>query len=140
MADIPGIIGGASEGRGLGFEFLRHIERTSNLLFMLDIANYRTLEEQFDTLQHELKNYSDILSTRSYAIALTRIDALTPEECLEKSEAFIKHLGLEVKERNNYPFAESNEASMPRFVIPISSVARENTKELVHLLYGQITQ
>ena len=59
MADIPGIIDGASEGRGLGLEFLKHIERTKFLLFMIDIANYRDLEEQYKTLAHEVKNFSE---------------------------------------------------------------------------------
>ena len=89
MADIPGFIGGASEGKGLGSQFLQHIERTKTLLFMIDLASYHEMEYQYDTLRVELENYSKVLSTRSYAIALTRSDAMSPEEAEEKSLAFI---------------------------------------------------
>ena len=72
IADIPGIIGGASEGKGLGLEFLRHIERTRFLLFVLDLANYRTLEEQFRILREELENFSEELSHRPFGIMFSK--------------------------------------------------------------------
>lgn len=55
MADIPGIIDGASEGKGLGLKFLKHVQRTQILLYMIDSANYRTLSEQYNALKYELK-------------------------------------------------------------------------------------
>jgi len=94
MADIPGIIGGASDGKGLGLEFLKHIERTKFLLFMLDVANYRTLEEQYDTLKKELGNFSELMKTRDFAIALTRMDSVMEDEAKEKISNFISHIGL----------------------------------------------
>jgi GTPase len=70
MADIPGIIGGASEGKGLGLKFLRHIERTKTLLFMIDLASYHELEYQYETLKQELEKFSPLLAERNFAIAL----------------------------------------------------------------------
>jgi len=59
MADIPGIIGGAHEGKGLGIEFLRHIERTKILLYMIDLASYRDLKEQIEVLKEEISSFSE---------------------------------------------------------------------------------
>ena len=130
MADIPGIIEGASEGRGLGVQFLKHVERTKILLFMLDLANYRSLEEQFDALRAETAKFSEGLAKRDYAIALTRADAA--ENLQEKFDAFLTHLGLagtpsEMKFKQDiYEF----DASKPFFVIPISSATGQNINEL----------
>ena len=148
MADIPGIIGGASDGKGLGLEFLRHIERTQTLLFMIDIANYRDMMEQFETLKVELEKYSAKLHTRSFAIALTRSDALLQEEAAEKTETFIKELGLEVGDKSKFgfedgfPFYEQDDkegtvpydASKPLFIAPISSVMHTNIDGLRYAL------
>lgn len=80
LADIPGLIEGAHEGRGLGLEFLRHIERTRLILFVLDIADGP--EEKFSVLRRELKLYSEALAERPYAVCFNKID-LMPE--LDKS-------------------------------------------------------
>ena len=153
MADIPGIIEGASEGRGLGTQFLQHIERTKTLLFMIDLASYHEMEYQYDTLRVELENFSKVLSTRSYAIALTRSDAMSPEEAEAKSLAFIKMLGLEAKETNRYRFdndlpyyeqmpdaAGIYDRSLPFVVAPISSVTHKNTKALSQALFDLVSQ
>ena len=136
MADIPGIIGGASEGRGLGHDFLRHIERTKHLLFMLDIANYRTLEEQYEILQVELKNYSEVLADKRYGVAITRMDACEEEEKVEKLSTFLKHVDITANVRDDLPYYLADkenygvEIEGPSFVIPISSVSRFNIKTL----------
>ena len=154
MADIPGIIGGASDGKGLGLEFLRHIERTKTLLFMIDIANYREMMDQFVTLQEELQKYSEKLHGRSFAISLTRSDALLQEETAEKTEAFIKELGLEVGGKSkfgfddSFPFYEQDDAegtlpydaSKPLFVAPISSVMHTNIDGLRYALNDLVTK
>ena len=130
MADIPGIIEGASEGRGLGVQFLKHVERTKILLFMLDLANYRSLEEQFDALRAETAKFSEGLAQRDYAIALTRADAA--ENLQEKFDALLSHLGLagtaaEMKFKQDiYEF----DAAKPFFVMPISSATGQNINEL----------
>lgn len=82
IADIPGIIEGASNAKGLGLEFLRHIERTSLLLFMLDASGIdgRNPTDDFATLQNELKSYSEELLDRPYLIVLNKIDDDASEE------------------------------------------------------------
>ena len=139
MADIPGIIEGASDGRGLGLEFLRHIERTEFLLFMIDIANYRTLETQLEILKEELTNYSQMLSTKRYGIALTKVDALSDEEAKEKIVEFFNYLGIKNYEESDHPYYIAEEdAESPVFVLPISAVSYLNTKKLIHTLYSLV--
>ncbi|KIM03877.1 MAG: GTPase CgtA [Sulfurovum sp. AS07-7] len=146
MADIPGIIEGASDGRGLGIEFLRHIERTSILLFMIDVSNYREMEYQFSSLFEELKKYSQVLSKRDYAIAITKIDALSVEECNEKIKEFMVAIGLEPNDNLKSENIDSNyinygakyefgkKPTSPLFVLPISSVSHINIKAIKYIL------
>lgn len=149
MADIPGIIGGASDGKGLGLQFLRHIERTKTLLFMIDLASYHEMLDQYNTLKEELKNFSEPLSTRKYAIALTRLDALSEEDVKEKATAFIEGIGLKPSYHTEYnfdtslPFFEQTDAdgtivvddSVPYLIAPISSVIHKNIEALKYGLY-----
>ena len=144
MADIPGIIGGASEGKGLGLKFLKHIERTKSLLFMIDIAGFRDPLSQFKTLKKELRKFSSALSERDYAVALTKIDALDDLEARERIEKFLNDLSLEPSKEPKYgietslPFylrnPESYDKSGPSFVIPISAVSGFNLEPLVFAL------
>ncbi len=152
MADIPGIIDGASDGRGLGLEFLKHIERTKTLLFMIDVANYRTMLEQYNVLKEEVKKFSTELSGRNFAIALTKIDAYYGEDLEGDIKAFIKDIGLEISESNEYGFDTNlpyfvqdltfNEfdRNKPFFVLPISSVTHLNTNSIRFALYNLIGQ
>ncbi|AQW80760.1 GTPase ObgE [Campylobacter pinnipediorum] len=137
MADIPGIIEGASDGRGLGIQFLKHIERTKILLYMIDLANYRSLKEQFETLKEEVLKFSNELSQRSYAIALTRMDAC---EDITIISQFISDLGLgdgllEFKQ-DIYDY----DITKPFFILPISSASGEHINELKFNLLELIKQ
>ena len=91
IADIPGIIAGAHQNRGLGYEFLRHIERTKLLIFMLDASGIdgRTPLKDWKVLQNEIKEYNPELLERPYLVVLNKIDTdeSVPliEEFLEKS-------------------------------------------------------
>lgn len=76
IADIPGLIQGAHAGKGLGLEFLKHIERTKLLLFVLDITD--DPQQKFTILRHELSLYSEELAFRPFAVCLNKID-LMPE-------------------------------------------------------------
>jgi GTP-binding protein len=86
IADIPGIIEGASEGKGIGLRFLRHIERNSVLLYMIPVVSeegLRTTDEivrEWNILRHELEAYNDELLDKRYLVALTKCDLTTPEE------------------------------------------------------------
>ncbi len=149
MADIPGIIDGAAEGRGLGLQFLQHIERTKTLLFMIDLASYHEMMPQYETLREELTKYSETLSGRNYAIALTRSDALGAEEVQEKAAAFIEGIGLKPSAKSRFgfdaelPFFEQEDengttpydAAQPFFVAPISSVMQRNIEAIRFALF-----
>ncbi len=148
MADIPGIIEGASDGRGLGLEFLRHIERTKTLLLMIDAANYREMKYQYETLLVELQRYSKTLARRKHAIAITKIDSLGVEEVNTLTERFLADIGLEAnttlyrykakEEYLSYGFEKDYGVKLPEdqplFVLPISSVAHINTEPLRYAL------
>ncbi len=153
MADIPGIIGGASDGKGLGLQFLQHIERTSTLLFMIDLASYMQMDYQYTTLKQELESFSSSLSTRAYAIALTRLDAVAQDDLNIKIEEIFQLLGLEQSQHSQYgfssemPFFEQDltiddnayDKSKPFFIAPISSVTHANIEPLtfgLHKLIG----
>ncbi len=152
MADIPGIIDGASDGKGLGLEFLRHIERTKTLLFTIDIANYRTTTEQYEVLKEEVKKFSTELSGRNFAIALTKTDAYYGEDLEADIKEFIEAIGLEVSSENSYGFDKSLpyyvqdltyskfDENKPFFVLPISSVTHLNTESIRFALYELIGQ
>ena len=83
VADIPGIIEGAHEGKGLGLKFLRHIERTKLLLFLIDVTS-ENIENDYKVLLNELKRYSKPLAVRKKIIALSKSD-LVDESFLEKT-------------------------------------------------------
>ncbi|NLJ07911.1 MAG: GTPase ObgE [Sphingobacteriales bacterium] len=73
VADIPGIIEGASEGKGLGLRFLRHIERNSVLLFMISVEN-QDITSQFEILLNELEKYNPALLNKKRLLAITKCD------------------------------------------------------------------
>ena len=92
IADIPGIIEGASEGVGLGIQFLRHVERTRLLLHFLDVSGQegRNPVEDFNTINEELKKYSEKLSKRKQIIVANKIDAMQDENLLKEVEELAK--------------------------------------------------
>jgi GTPase len=79
MADIPGLIEGAGEGKGLGHQFLRHIERTRVLVFLIDCLDPEP-DRTLDTLRGELRCYATALVEKPFLVALSKIDLLAPEE------------------------------------------------------------
>lgn len=112
IADIPGLIEGASEGAGLGIEFLRHIERTRMLVHVIDVSGMEGRDPYDDYLKinEELKTYSEQLSTLKQIVALNKCDIYGAEE---KIKAFKEKIGDEV------------------IVVPITAVNGDNTKQLL---------
>ncbi len=85
IADIPGIIEGASDGLGLGLRFLKHISRTKSLLFLLDPINPEmTLIQQFESLMGELKKYDSSLLEKNLFVAINKIDVISEPDVLMK--------------------------------------------------------
>ncbi|MGM0518660.1 MAG: GTPase ObgE [Campylobacterota bacterium] len=147
MADIPGIIDGAAEGKGLGLEFLKHIERTKTLLFLIDAANYRTMTNQYSVLKEEVTKFSKELSKRNFAIAVSRTDAYYGENLEADILKFISDVNLEPSTSSEFGF--DNELpyyvqdltynrfdnSKPFFILPISSMTKNNLESLKYSLY-----
>lgn len=90
MADIPGIIEGASEGKGLGYRFLRHIERNSVLLFMVPADTSRSIAEEYEILLNELTAYNPELIDKPRILAVTKSDMLDAELEAEMADGLPK--------------------------------------------------
>lgn len=98
IADIPGIIEGASEGTGLGIQFLRHIERTRLLLHVIDVSGSegRNPVDDFKKINIELKKYSEKLSKRKQIIVANKIDVMQDEKLYQELEGIAKKNHLEI--------------------------------------------
>jgi len=96
VADIPGLIGGASKGAGLGLTFLRHVERTRLLIHLLDISEEpsRDAVKDFHALNHELKAYHRSLQEKTQLLALNKIDLPLVEERARDIENQFEEMGL----------------------------------------------
>ncbi|MAZ49971.1 MAG: GTPase ObgE [Halobacteriovoraceae bacterium] len=99
VADIPGLIEDAAEGKGLGIRFLKHIERTSALVHLVDcsmlIEPFEAVED-YATVRSELLKYKDAVSHKPEIVCLTKIDAMTEEEISKFKEAMEEHLDKNV--------------------------------------------
>ena len=98
MADIPGLIEGASEGVGLGLKFLRHVERTRLLIHVIDVAGTegRDPVQDFYKINAELSNYSEKLSNKLQVVAANKIDVMQDEENYRRLEKVAKQKGYEI--------------------------------------------
>jgi len=117
VADIPGLIEDASEGKGLGIKFLKHIERTKALVHLVDVSwcldEYEAFE-QYVVVRTELEKYSENLNNKREIVCLTKIDAMTDEE-IQKFQTFF-------------------EEQLDRKVLPISGVSGRNIDNLKALM------
>ena len=114
MADIPGIIEGASEGAGLGHDFLRHIDRCRLLIHVVDVSGSegRDPVADFDAINQELRQYSPELATRPQIVAANKVDILEDPENLERLRSHVESQGYQLLE--------------------ISAAAHMGTRELVN--------
>jgi GTP-binding protein len=121
VADIPGLIEKAHEGKGLGIKFLKHIERTNVLVHLIDCSMFLDPEEAmeaYSTIRHELLQYGSILGEKKEIICLTKIDAMSEEEIAR--------------------FQSAMEHYLDKKVLPISSVSGRNIEELIKILLKAI--
>lgn len=120
IADIPGLIEGASEGIGLGHEFLKHIERTKVIIHMVDAASVegRNPVEDIHTINNELASYNKDLLNKPWVIAANKIDAIYDE-----SESYLDAIKKEFEPEGIKVF-------------PISAVSGKGLKELLYYVQG----
>ena len=106
IADIPGLLEGASSGTGLGFDFLRHIEHTTHLFFLIDCQSENPYSD-FQKLTKELEQYGLSLLEKKYKIGLSKIDSIREDQIAEKLNFFPKGLREAV-----YPFSSISKKGM----------------------------
>ncbi len=100
MADIPGIIEGASEGAGLGHDFLRHIERCRLILHVVDVSGSEGRDpiEDFEAINEELVRYNETLASRTQIVVANKCDIVEDPEMLERFRAYVTGKGYELFE------------------------------------------
>jgi GTP-binding protein len=120
VADIPGLIEGAHEGKGLGAQFLRHIERTAFLLHLIDVSEWASDDPvvMFETLRHELAAYDVGLTRRPFAVVPTKIDVIGTSERLAQLQTYCR--------LNDYP------------CLPISAATNKGLDDLITYLGKQV--
>ena len=124
LADIPGIIEGASLGRGLGIKFLRHVERTK-ILFHLISAESENIARDYKVIRNELKTYAKALAEKQEYLFLTKTDLITPTE-LKKKLAIIKKIN-----KNAVAISIHNWDSMEEVKKILNKIQDEKLKEVI---------
>lgn len=127
MADIPGLIDGASEGVGLGHDFLRHIERTKILIHVLDVSGMEGRDpiDDYEKINAELAKYSEKLSRKLQIVAANKIDLLTDDsDNLERLMDYMAAKGIEV-----YPICAMNGDGMDRLLERVWTLLEEYVEE-----------
>ncbi|MAF68023.1 MAG: GTPase ObgE [Micavibrio sp.] len=117
IADIPGLIEGASEGHGLGTRFLGHVERTAVLLHLIDCTQDNP-HKAYETIQSELKNYGGGLAQKPQIVVLNKMDALGEELAQDVAKDFAKKTGVKP--------------------MLMSAISGENTKDVLHSLNNYV--
>ncbi|HSQ78770.1 MAG TPA: GTPase, partial [Nitrospirota bacterium] len=133
VADIPGLIENAHKGAGLGFDFLRHIERTSILLHMVDVSGLAPGDPvvNFKKINNELELYSKELLKKYMAVAATKIDEAEPDK-LEALTLFCREAGFEL-----FPISAVTSAGLGPLISFLADRVEEHKKETTEALPGQ---
>ena len=120
VADIPGLIEGAHEGKGLGIQFLRHIERTAYLLHLVDLSEWASEDpvRSFEIMRHELAAYDAGLAARPFAVVGTKLDAKGDGSRLEQLRSYC--------ERRQFTF------------MSVSAATRQGLDELIQFVGRQV--
>ncbi|MGN0947421.1 MAG: GTPase ObgE [Megasphaera sp.] len=126
MADIPGLIDGASEGVGLGHDFLRHIERTKILIHVLDVSGSEGRDpiEDYEKINAELAKYSEKLARKRQVIAANKIDLLGDSDNLERLMDYMAAHGVEV-----YPICAMSGEGMDKLLERVWTMLEEYVEE-----------
>jgi GTP-binding protein len=122
MADMPGLIEGAHQGKGLGTRFLKHIERTSVICHLVDVSepDPEKIRHDFDVIEAELEGYGHSLSEKREVVALTKIDTLKNGEVPEEILRIFENRGVQT--------------------VPLSAVSGTNLEKFVRLVYGLLME
>ncbi len=131
MADIPGLIEGASEGAGLGLDFLKHIERTRILIHVVDVSGSEGRDpiEDFEKINAELKNYSEKLSKKPMLVAANKID-MAEDEMLSAFTEYAESKGYEVFPISA-PIHEGVDKLLSRALLMLNELPEEEEEQVV---------
>lgn len=126
MADIPGLIDGASEGVGLGHDFLRHIERTKILIHVVDVSGIEGRDpiEDYEKINAELAKYSEKLARKRQVVAANKIDLLGDSDNLEQLMDYMTAHGVEV-----YPICAMTGEGMDKLLERVWTMLEEYVEE-----------
>jgi GTP-binding protein len=126
VADIPGLIEGAHRGAGLGFQFLRHVERTSILLHLVDISDIPTTDpvEDFEKINMELVLYSPDLLNKPMAVAGTKLDIAHDKIRLNRLKEYCRDKGLDF-----FPISSATGEGIQKLIIYLSRKVEEGLKK-----------
>lgn len=126
MADIPGLIEGASDGVGLGHDFLRHVERTKILVHVLDVSGMEGRDpiEDYEKINLELKKYSDRLARKKQIVAANKIDLLGDSDNLDRLVEYLAQRGVEV-----YPICAVTGEGMDKLLERVWTLLEEYVEE-----------
>jgi len=131
LADIPGLIDGAHEGKGLGHDFLRHIERTRVIIHVLDVSGLEDRDpiEDYKKINDELRLYNERLATRPQIIAANKMDLPTAKENYQRVAEFLEAEGREV-----FPISAATGEGLPQLMERAASLLAEQKAEPLEIV------